>query len=160
MQALDDLLFELGGDVTDEDSYKQVEAWIKELAEKLQDKADNYCALITTIEKRAQVRKEEADRLRKRAGIDEKAADFLRAKLKMVMETRGVAKIETERFRISIAKNGGKMPLVIQDESSIPGTYWIEQPVLDKERLREALEQGEAVPGVLLGERGTSLRIK
>lgn len=160
MQALDDLLFEMGGDVTDEASMKTVEAFIAELKANFEAKADNYAALITTMQKRAQVRLEEAERLRQRANIDSKAADYLKAKLKMVMEEKGLKKLETARFRISVAGNGGLAPLKIYDESLIPQVYFDLVPHINMQRIREAIDHEQDVPGADIEPRGTHLRIK
>jgi hypothetical protein len=160
MQAMDDLLYERGGVVTDDD-LPVVEKWMKELEANFKDKADGYAALITIMRARADVRRAEAHRLMGRVKIDETGADWLQYRLKMVMEKLGIKKIETERYRISVAANGGKCPLVIYDEASLPGRFFIPSPdVIDRDAVRDALDAGEEVAGAKLGERGTSLRIK
>jgi hypothetical protein len=161
MHALDDLLFELGGDVTDEKSAAAVEEFLKELAANLKGKADGYAGLITTMEKRAEVRKAEASRMSKRAAIDLNAAAFLKSKLKLVMEQHNLKKIETDRFRISIAGNGGLAPLTIYDEELLSDKFFIPQPdAIDKDAIRKAIGEGELVPGARIEERGTRLAIK
>jgi hypothetical protein len=62
--------------------------------------------------------------------------------------------------RIKVVKNGGKLPLSI-DEGCVPEEYIkkvvVESP--DKEKIRAALESGEVLPFASLGERGTHLKI-
>jgi hypothetical protein len=161
MIALDDLLVESGGDISDPKTAEAVEVWMKELASKFKEKADGYAALISMMFARAAMRKEEADRLARRAKVDTSAAKFLSDRLKKVMESQGIKKLETTRFRISVAGNGGLQPMNIYDDSLIPRTFFVPQPdALDAEKLRAALKAGEQVPGVAMLERGTHLSIR
>ena len=85
-----------------------------ELETNLGSKIDNYCSLISEIEARSAARKAEADRLADLARVDENAAKALRDRLKFVFESRSLPTMQTDRFRVSIAKNGGKAPLDIR----------------------------------------------
>ena len=160
MQALDEMLQDIGGDVSDPDVAASIDAWMAELESDLENKVDNYAGLIACIRGRAKVRKEEAKRLADRARVDENAADGLCERLKYVFETRELGTVETKRFRVSVAKNGGKAPLIIDEDAAIPDEYTriIKEP--DKTLLREAIEAGTALAGVRLGERGTRLNIR
>ena len=55
LQAVDDLLTEAGGDITGVEA--TVDAWMTELDQDLKGKVDNYSALITVMNARAEVRK-------------------------------------------------------------------------------------------------------
>jgi hypothetical protein len=156
--ALDDLLFECGGDVTDPRVSAAVDAWLEELDADLKGKADNYAALITELERRAEVRRAESKRLADRARIDEANASFLRSRLKGVFERRGIKTIDTARFRLSIRANGGKAPIDLHGEVPESFSRVVLEP--DRERIREALERGDALPFATLMERGTSLSIR
>jgi len=160
MQALDDLLQEIGGDLSDPAVEAAVDAFFNELSTDMGNKVDNYAALITMIRGRAKIRKDEARRLTDRVRVDERAADALADRLKYVFEKRGIQKMETARFRVSVANNGGLAPLLIDDGAEIPEAYQrvVREP--DKTALRDALEKGVELDGVRLGQRGTSLRIK
>lgn len=80
--------------------------------------------------------------------------------MKLCMENAGLKEITTDMHRIKIVKNGGKLPLSI-DEGCVPEEYIkkvvIESP--DKEKIRTVLESGEVLPFASLGERGTHLKI-
>jgi hypothetical protein len=163
MEALDALLAEVEGDVTDPKVQEAVAAWFAELGADLKGKVDNYAALITTLESRSDVRASEAERLARRAKTDAAGAQFLKDRLRTELETRGIQKVETDRYRVSVVANGGKLPLVVDDESLIPDALLRvipEQHVPDKDRIREALERGETVAGARLGERGRRLNIR
>jgi len=158
--ALDDLLSEAGGDITGVEA--TVDAWLAELKADLKGKVDNYAALICSMELRAGVRKDEADRLAQRAKIDANNAKFLRERLKLTLERLGVTKLETFRYRIGVTKAGGVAPLLIPDPSAIPEEYIHVREVreVDKEAIRTDLEAGRQVAGVALGTRGTYLAIR
>lgn len=160
MQALDDLLAEVGGDVTDPKVAETVDAWFAELDQNLGAKVDNYAALITSIRARADVRRAESERLAKRAQMDEASADWLAARLLQAFEARGTRKVETDRYAVSVVGNGGKAPLVLTGE--VPADWHREkvERTPDRERIRLALEAGEALPFASLGERGRRLAIK
>lgn len=167
MDRLDDLLTELCGDVSDAADAAIVDEWFAELAEKLQDKADDYCALITIATNRAELRKAESKRLAELARLDQNKADFLKTRLKTVMETRGIGKLETERYRISVCGNGGPIPVTINpdlDPSDNPASPFVRTKTtysFDIDAIRNALVAGESLGDLAtLGERGTHLRIK
>ena len=70
-------------------------------------------------------------------------------------------RVETSRFRVSIARNGGKAPVYVTNNlSDLPEDCIRTERKPDNETIRSRLEAGEVVPGCSIGERGTSLRIK
>jgi len=161
LAALDDLLAECGGDITNPDVAATVDAWLAELDQNLSGKVDNYAALITEIRNRAETRKAEAERLANRARIDENAADWLATVLKAALEGRGVKKLETDRYTVSIVGNGGKQPLLLA-EADVPPDWMrtVTKVEPDRERIRASLEAGEALPFATLGDRGRRLSIR
>ena len=160
LQALDDLLTETGGDVSGVEA--TVDAWLAELEQNLKGKVDNYAALITAMNARAEVRKAEADRLYHRAKVDVNNARFLRDRLKFALEQRGISKLETARYKVGVAKVGGSIPVIIPDVSALPSEFIRVTEVrdADKDAIRKALESGQQVPGAELGARGTCLSIR
>ena len=160
MQALDDLLAEVGGDVSDPKVAATVEAWFAELDHSLSAKVDNYAALISAMRARADVRRQEAERLARRAQIDEASADWLAARLLQAFEARGTRKIETARYAVSVVGNGGKQPLLLDVEVPVEWNRTVTKVEPDREKIRLALEAGQALPFARLGERGKRLAIK
>jgi mRNA-degrading endonuclease toxin of MazEF toxin-antitoxin module len=144
----------------------EAEAAIREhaaaIAEAFDAKADGYAAFIRTCEKRAEGRRDEAERMLALARSDNALADRLRAALLAAMQTTGRTKVDTERFRIAVRANGGKIPVIVEDEAALPTEFRV--PVvterIDRDGLRAALEAGRAVDGARLGERGTRLDIR
>lgn len=162
MTALDDLIAECGGDVSDPRVAEAVDTWMAELQGNMSAKVDSYAALITEMERRAEVRLAESARLAARAKVDENAAKFLQMRLKTAMDFHGIKKIETDRFTVSVVNNGGKIPVVVNNPHAVPlhltKTTTVISP--NKDAIREALERGEVVPGCELGQRDSRLSIR
>ncbi len=120
-------------------------------------------ALIAEMSARAEVRKAEAKRLSELAAVDEKRARLLKERLKWFFETHNLKAVETARYRLSVAKNGGKAPLILNDgitPTQLPERFVKVSIDPDTTAIREALEAGEQLDFATLGDRGTSLRIK
>lgn len=163
LEALDALLCECGGDVSDPRVDEAVTAWLAEFDRDLRGKADGYAGLIQSLEARSDFHKEESQRFGKWAKSEAGSASFLRIRLKGVLEQRQIAKLETAHYRISVQNNGGNLPLVIEPGTAIPDQYTLVIPaqrVVDTEKLRLALAAGTVIPGVSLGERSTRLAIR
>ncbi len=97
------------------------------------------------------------------AATDDNRARLLKDRLKSFFQVHNLKTVETARYKLSIAKNGGRAPLILDE--SIPVTELPEQfqrVSVDPNTtaIREALERGEKLDFAQLGERGTSLRIK
>jgi hypothetical protein len=162
MAALDALLAETGGEITPE-AEAAFNAFEAELTNNLNGKTDAYCALIAEIDARAAARKAEAKRLADRAKADERTADALRERLRFVWEQRKLGKVETERFTVSLAKNGGKAPLDIRcGVEELPAWAVRRETVVsvDKDAIRSRLDAGEPLDFASLMERGTRINIK
>ena len=79
--------------------------------------------------------------------------------MKMCMENAGIKEIETNMHRFKIVKNGGKLPLKI--DGGVPENF-IKTEVKqspDNDKIREALDNGEALTFAHYGDRGTRLKI-
>lgn len=163
-RAFDQLLAEAaenGGDITAVEA--TLNEWFSNISQDRDKKIDGYCALIREFEARASVRKEESERLAKRVKIDAAHAAFLKGRLKSFFEENNLKKIETDRYMVSLAKNGGAIPLELLDEPErFPAEFRTikTQVVANTDAIRAALEGGQDLPFAKLGERGTRLSIK
>jgi hypothetical protein len=160
MQALDDLLAEVDGDVSSPDVQSAVEAWFAEAEKNIEAKVDGYAGYIAFRRAQAAARKAEARRISDLARADELAADHLCERLKEFFETRGLKKLETPLHVVSVRANGGALPVIIADGA--PPADGFERVTVDwdKKAVLAALTAGQEVPGARLGERGTSLQIR
>lgn len=141
-----------------------VAAYLRDNNSTIEQKIDAYCALIRNLEALADARAQEAKRMQELARSDAaKAARMKDTLLWFLKDIVNVQKLDTERFRVSVAANGGKAPLIAPDDPlQWPAEFVRERVIreLDKEALREALERGEQVEGCAIAERGYHVRIK
>ena len=68
-------------------------------------------------------------------------------------------KIKTPLFTISVAKNGGKQPIYIDQDNLQADVFKVKREP-DTDKIRERLEAGEKVLGAELKPRGEHLLIK
>ena len=164
MEALDDLLFEAGGDLDKPEVAEALGKWFDEVNENFKGKVDNYAALIRTLECRAAARQSEIDRLAKRVKADTNAAKGLKERLMWVMKNLDLKRVETERFRVTVAGNGGAQAVGWGNVTHTPVRFQKLIPAyttLDHEAVRIALEAGEDLKEFAhLQPRGTHLNIK
>lgn len=140
------------------DSYLSV--WFEKIQEDLQNKADNYACLVRELELRATARKAEAERLAELSATDANLAKRLKARLLAFMEMNSIPRIDTARYRITVAKNGGLVPVkVTVTGEELPPSYQRHAITPDLDAIRDALMAGKEVVGAALLPRGSHLRI-
>jgi len=161
MRAIDQLLDECGGDVSDERVLQAIEDWIAELDTNLRDKVDGYAAYISELLAKAAARRAESRRLATLARYNENAAERLKERLMWALQERDIKKVETPRYVVSWQAAGGKVGLDVQiPASELPEEYRMIEYKPANDSIRNALEQGIEIEGCNLMERGTSLRIR
>lgn len=118
LDALDALLAELGGEISEEDAEAAIDAWFSELGEARDAKLDGYARRIQALEVAAYAKKEEAARLAAGRKRDESNADWMKRRLLDYVQRRGAQvkgkttrQIETTLFRFVETLNGGKRAL-------------------------------------------------
>jgi Siphovirus Gp157 len=161
LRMLEELLLETGGEITDPERERALDVLFSEYLDKREDKIDAYCSLIREMESRRDARQNEADRLTELAARDDAASRQMKARLLWFMQDTHTMKLETPRFRLSVAANGGQTPLnVTCKPEELPAEFQKITISPDSKALRQALEAGEALPFATLVERGFHLRIK
>lgn len=156
--ALDQLLTEGEGDIGSDEAAAWVEQWLRENEENLVTKLDNYSALITEYETRADARKAEADRMRAKASTDEARARWMRDRMLDHLQRLGLKKVECPRFTVAVQRNGGMQPVEITGD--VPPEYRVIRSEPDKAAIRTRLLEGAELPFAHLLPRGESLRIR
>ena len=139
--ALNELLENAAGDIEQE---QIIQHWFNEIGNELHHKLDNYCELIAYLQGLAKLRQERAAQLAKLAEVDDNKVERLKKLLKFFLERHDIKKLDTERHRISLRKNGGKqgIALLVQPEV-LPEALQRIVVAPDKEAIREALENGD-----------------
>jgi hypothetical protein len=175
--ALEEMLSETGGEITDDEAGVALDKFFDELGEERDAKIDNYAALIRQFEAKAEARQAEAYRLQQLAATDANNAKRLKARLQAFFELHGIKKLETARFKLSVQANGGKAPLIVPEQwerepASAPERYHKVTVSLDRDMIRGDLEavfdsddaRAEAEKlmdaGCSIAPRGSHLRVK
>ena len=156
-----DRLEALGGDVSSPEVEQEIDAWFERLGYERDVKLDNYAALISELEARAEARKEEALRLRARARRDAEHAAYLKQRLVEFFQQHGLKTVETPRYRLTMQRSGGKPPVILKtdDPEQLPASFQRVKVSADLAAIREALEQGADLDFAELGERSYYVRI-
>ena len=142
---------------------EQIAAWSAEVDEPLETKLEGIARLIREWSAKADARKAEAKRLTEAAKADEHRVERLKAWTKFCLESQGMTKAEAGPYTFAIQKNGGVAPVtfLVEDVEQWPVDYLVTRVEIDRPKVREFLAAGNHMEGLaVMGERGTSLRIK
>lgn len=118
-------------------------------------KAEGYIRVMKELEAEADKINNELKRLGNRWDSCQTNIKRLEESLLTTMQVMDKPKIQTEHFRLSIAKNGGLKPMKITGE--VPPEFCKLEP--DTKRIREALSNGE-LDFAHLEERGVHLNVR
>lgn len=159
MQALNAILDEIGGDVTDEEADATIDRWIKENEKHLDQKLEDYGKLIRYREMMAAWRKSERERLAALEKTDNGTIDRLKKRLLNFFQFQNIKAKETPSFKFTRAGNGGKRALKILgdvirhldfpgpnvDPDLVPAKYrsTVKITILDLDKVRADLEECE-----------------
>lgn len=129
----------------------------------IEQKLDSYGVVINELSNDIENIEKEIKRLTEKKRTIDNNITRMKGAIKTAMDAIGKKKIQGNKFTWTIAKNGGKRPVVFKEGYnilSIPERFqdWTVKP--DREVIREALENGEELDFATLGERGESLRLK
>ena len=138
---------------------EEIQEHLARLNMEVEEKVSNGIGLIQSLKVTVDGMKAEETRLKKRRTELENRIKRIKDYFQSELTTIGRKKILTSRGTMTIAKCGGKMPLKIDDEEKIPVDFKYSVLQVDKEALREALENGEYIEGAHLEERGSYLKI-
>lgn len=121
-------------------------------------KMDDYAVVLTHMEADIELLEKEKGRIQSRIDALERNRKRMRENLMGAMILTNQRKVNTGRFRLSVQKNGGKLPLVV--DGDVPDSFKRVVLEVDKERIRKALDDGEALDFAHYRERGEHLVIR
>src|SRR5262245_34808267 len=93
LRAIEELLLEVGGEVSDIDAERAIDQWLAEYGTARDEKVDAYCGLLKEMEARRDARRHERDRLDELAVIDDNAVRRLKERLLWFFEAHGISKL-------------------------------------------------------------------
>jgi hypothetical protein len=164
IQALDQLLANLGGDVTEGTDGATIEKWAEEYQWMEREKVDGYVKLIKNIEGQQGAIDDEVKALTEKSRVLDNRISRLKSLVKFIMDQRKTKRLEGNVWSFVIQKNGGKDPieLLVEDPEKLPDEMVKIIRKADLDAIREALEakKPEALAVARIGERGESLRIR
>jgi len=104
------------------------------------------------------IKEAEQQMARRRKAIENRAR-WIRDYLKTNMEAAGITRIDSPWFSLAIQKNPPSVDVL--DESALPDDFKTEVVTvkIDKAAIKEALKDGEDVPGAVLRQ-GTRLAVR
>ena len=117
LAALEDLLLQLDGDISDPAIGDTVTKWFAELEQNLGGKVDNYIAIIRKWESEAVAAKAEAEQYLKAAQVRANRIERMKSYMMDWLTKHNRKSVETPTGRsVTIQKNGGKQPVDIQSD--------------------------------------------
>lgn len=134
---------------------------LESIAAEIEVKAENTAIIMKELEAEAAKLKAEEQRLNARRKVYENRVANLKQGLFDAMKTTGKEKFKTTLFSFSIAKNGGKIPVIVDvDTADLPDDLVTITEKPDLDAIAAFLEQNPESTLAHFGERGESLRIK
>ena len=126
-------------------------------------KLDSYGVIVNELNDDIEKIDKELKRLTAKKKTLSNSVDYLKRNVMETLLRMDKRTVKGERFTWSIAKNGGKRPVIFKEGYNIlaiPERFqsWDVKP--DRDEIRQALENGEELDFATLGERGESLRLK
>ena len=157
-RALEDLIDEQAN--ATEADLDVVARWMDEQQGAFETKLSGCIAWIREQESLGQAREDEAKRLRDLAKVNSNRVARLKEAIKFVFESQGLKKVETPMGNVTLAGNGGKQPVAIDDVPLEAIEPRFTKVVRDDEKIRAALEAGESLTFARALPRGCHIRIK
>lgn len=129
------------------------------IVDAINDKAEGYAQVIRQIKADIEANKKERDRFEARIKSYQSNLNTISQRLVEAMNETNQRKIKTPLFTISVAKNGGKQPISIDQDNLQADVFKVKREP-DTDEIRKRLESGEKVLGAELKPRGEHLLIK
>ena len=133
--------------------------WLIAADEEINSKIENYGFVIRNMESDSDALDAEIKRLMDRKKTTDKAIDRMKDMVMQAMKATDKTKITTPHFKFTVARAGGKTPVVINGD--VPHEWCKVKYEPDKDKIRKAIEEdGEVLDFAELGERTEYLRMK
>lgn len=161
--TLDQLIEDVGGDVSDPQVCAAVDALTAELARDEGCKLDGWIGYVHQLEMELAAANAQVEQWQQKARARGSRIAWVKAVLKRHLEGTRRTKVLTAAGRqLSIQPNGGKVPVQIDptDPATVEERFRRVRVELNTEAVRAAVEGGEVVPFARLVEKGTHLRIR
>ena len=126
-----------------------------------EEKIENYAKVIKNLSADIDAIKTEVDRLTSRRKTLENNIAALKARMFDSMKATGKTKIKGDLFTVSIQANGGKIPVIVDvDTSALPDELVRIEEKPDLDAIAAYIEANPKNNYAHFGERGESIRIR
>lgn len=144
--ALEQLIFEQGGELNE-----TIEQWLAEVDQKLAQKVDSYNAVMDRFESTAAHLKKKADTFSAAARAVTNVRERLKDRIKNAMTVLGKTEMTGDHVVFKMVRTAPRLEL---NEKDLPAQYMIVRQITepDKERIKNELKDGIAIPGAALLE--------
>lgn len=140
---------------------EEVKHALEQIEDDIEAKADGYAKIIASKDAHIEALTKEIARLTAMKGAEIKQKEWLKNNLMHSMKETGKEKFKTELFSFSIAKNGGKEPLVVDvSVDELPEDLVKVTRDVDKDKLREYIQETGDLTFGHFGMRGERLTIR
>ena len=140
-----------------DDEFGAMMTALDELQGELTEKADNIVKYIRNLSAEADALKAEEAALYKKRKAAENKAERLKAYLAAQMTLCGLKELKAGLFKLRFQPTAPAISII--DESVVPEKFHRVKVEIDKLAIRDALKNGEEVPGIKI-ERGETLVIR
>lgn len=156
--ALDNLLLEVAGDITNPETEEIVHNWISEVKSGIATKVDSYEFKQEAIKSQIEKFKSRAEMFTAAARALANLSESLKDRLKFAMLELDATELNGNLFRYKLSNS--KPTVQIYDESKLPKKFLKSKTTYspDKEAIKAAIDAGEPVSGACL-EMGFTLRV-
>jgi len=126
----------------------------------LAEKSAGYVSVIKQLDMESDECDKVIEAFKRKKEVRQNNIKRMKEALLGAMDIAGLTEIQAGNYTLKIAKNGGKAPLEIPDESLVPERFMKIKYEPDKELIRKTIEDGTDLPFAEIKERGRRLTIK
>ena len=164
---MSDSLFDLVGEykelyamLTESPNDEAVNDTLEGICGAIEVKSEGYVAILNRLDMEIDACRKQKEFWAEKLYIRENAVKRLKQRLADAMMMLGKDEIQAGDNTIKLQNNGGKLPLVFEEDKTVPESYMkvILEP--DKEKIRQALESGEELDFAHIAPRGKHIKIK
>jgi len=150
-------LYELATDEEDPQAFLDT---LESLNADLAEKSAGYVSVIKQLDMESDECDKVIEAFKRKKEVRQNNIKRMKEALLGAMDIAGLMEIQAGNYTLKIAKNGGKAPLEIPDESLVPERFMKIKYEPDKELIRKTIEDGTDLPFAEIKERGRHLTIK
>jgi hypothetical protein len=145
---------------TDEGDEEIVETSLESVQFEIDKKAEGYLSVIEKLDMELAAAEKQKEFWTKVVSTRKNGKQWMLQHLTDAMIMMGVDEIQAGAKKFKLVNNGGKLPLVLEENKEIPQSYMkvILEP--DKEKIRCDLENGKELEFAHIGQRGKHISIR